>query len=102
MKSDETAVNLEVYDPTGTVDLTEKHAPRLETLSGKTICELSDRVWEDYRTFPHIRKILQSRFPDAKIIPYTEFPGIYGVADEALEEAIKKSGCDGAVVGNAA
>ena len=102
MKSNETAFALEVYDPAGTVDLTEKHAPRLETLSGKTICELSDRMWEDSRTFPHIRKILQSRFPDAKIIPFTEFPGVYGVTDEALAEAVRKSGCDGTVVGNAA
>ena len=102
MKSGETAAALEVYDPTGIVDLTEKHAPRLKAIGGKTICELSDRVWEDHRTFPHIRELLQKCFPDAKIIPYTEFPGIYGVADEDLAEAIKKSGCDGAIVGNAA
>lgn len=102
MKGEELSVSLEVYDPTGTVDVTETHAPRLKTLSGKTICELSDRVWEDYRTFPNIRKLLLRRFPDAKIIPYTEFPGIYGVTDEALAEAVKKNGCDGAIVGNAA
>ncbi len=52
MKGEISEVSLEVYDPTGAVEITELYAPRLNDLNGKTICELSDRVWEDYRTFP--------------------------------------------------
>ena len=96
------AVSLEVYDPTGMVERTVCHAPRLADLSGKTICELSDLQWEDYRTFPQIRELLQKRFPDAKIIPYTEFPGAYGVDAEALAKLIKEKGCEAVIVGNAA
>ena len=96
------AVSLEVYDPTGSIEITEIHAPRLAGLNGKTICELSDFTWEDYRTFPLIREQLQRRFPDVKIIPYTEFPLIYGIEADVLSKILKEKGCDGAIVGNAA
>jgi len=102
MKGEISGVSLEVYDPSGTVEITQLYAPRLTDLSGKTICELSDLAWEDRRTFPLIRELLQKRFPDLKIIPYTEFPGIYGVEADVLAEAIGEKGCDGAIVGNAA
>ena len=96
------AVSLEVYDPTGSIEITEVHAPRLADLNGKTICELSDFTWADDRTFPLIREQLQRRFPNAKLIPYTEFPLIYGVEADVLSKALREKGCDGAIVGNAA
>ena len=102
MKDQESTISLEVFDPTGAFEVTDRHAPRLADLSGKTICELSDRVWEDDRTCPFIREQLQKRVPDTKIIPYTEFPNVYGVKDEALINALREKGCDGAIVGNAA
>ena len=102
MKERLSTVSLDVYEPTGTVQMAELHAPRLHNLNGKTICELSDLRWEDYRTFPRIRELLQKRFPDAMLIPYTEFPSIYGVKPEVLSKAIKEKGCDCAIVGNAA
>ena len=101
MKGEE-SISLEVYDPTGTTEVAEHHASRLADLSGKTICELSDRVWEDFRTFPLIRELLQRQFPDAKIIPYTELPNTYGVEAEVLSQALKDKGCDAVIVGNAA
>ncbi|MFH1031871.1 MAG: hypothetical protein V1767_04860 [Chloroflexota bacterium] len=102
MKGQKSKVSLEVYQPAGTPEAIQRHAPRLTNLKGKTICELSDRVWEDFRTFPEIRKQLQKRFPDMKIIPYTEFPGTYLVSAETLSKIVKDKGCDGAIVGNAA
>jgi hypothetical protein len=93
---------LEVYNPTGAIEITELHAPRLEDLSGKTICELSDRVWEDFRIFPEIRKLIQERFPGTTIVPYTEFPNIYGIQEEVLIGKLKEKGADAAIVGNAA
>jgi len=93
---------MEVYDPTGTIEAVEHHAPRLADLSGKTICELSDRVWEDFRTFPLIRELLQKRFPDARILPYTEFPSAYGVSAEVLSQVLNEKGCNAVIVGNAA
>ncbi len=102
MKGQGLVVSIEVYDPTGTIEVTECHAPRLADLSGKTVCELSDRVWEDYRTFPLIQELLQRRFPNAKIIPYSEFPSAYGVEGDVLRKVIKEKGCDAVIVGNAA
>ncbi|MFC2034798.1 hypothetical protein ACFLUJ_01585 [Chloroflexota bacterium] len=102
MKGKESTFSLEVYDPTGGTEAVECHAPRLADLSGKTICELSDRLWEDYRTFPLLRELLQRRFPDAKIIPYTEFPSIYGIDADVLSRLVKEKGCNAVIVGNAA
>ena len=95
-------VSIEVYDPTGVIETVECHAPRLRDLNGKTICELSDRVWEDFRTFPLIRELLQKRFPHAKIIPYTEFPSTYGIRTEDILQLLNEKGCDAVIVGNAA
>lgn len=102
MERKESVVSLEVYDPTGTIEITELYAPRLADLNGKTICELSDFEWEDYRTFPLIRELLKKRFPDVKIIPYTEFPCTYGAKAAVLSKLVKEKKCDGAIVGNAA
>lgn len=94
-------VTLRVFDPCGLVGATRlRHAPRLLELSGKTICELSDRIWEDYRTFPVIRKLLRERFPTSTIIPYTELPD--EIDSDETANIIKEKGCDGVIVGNAA
>ena len=95
---------MEVYNPGGATEVVNSPAPRLDALSGKTICELSNGRWEYTRTFPFIRELLQKRFPDAKIIPYTEFPtgpGAGGIEVEGMEELIKGKGCDCVIVGNA-
>ncbi len=94
---------MEVYNPCGTVQLTNRHAPRLDTLSGKTIGEVSNAQWEIDRMFPLIRELLQKRFPDVKIIPYTEFPvGSAAIDAENIAEMAKAKGCDGVITGNAA
>ncbi len=46
---------LEVFDPSGLTEVTELHAPRLETLEGKRIGLLSDDMWQAHRTFPLIQ-----------------------------------------------
>jgi len=99
-------VTLELYDPTGAVEVTQLHAPRLADLNGKTICELSDGTWEDHRTFPLIRELLQKQFPTAKFIPYTEFPHGSGPAgylmdDDKVADMVKKRGCQAVITGNA-
>ncbi|MFC1986561.1 hypothetical protein ACFLWC_06195 [Chloroflexota bacterium] len=94
--------SIEVYNPTGTIEITQLYAPRLADLNGKTICELSNFTWEDQRTFPLIRKLLKKQFPDVKIVPFTEFQDIYGTEADALSKALREKGCDGAIVGNAA
>ncbi len=94
---------MEVYNPCGTVQVTNLHAPRLDTLGGKTIGELSNGDWEYARTFALIRELLQKRFPDAKIVPFTEFPmGTLEIDVENIGEVVKEKGCDCVILGNAA
>ncbi len=96
-------VQLEVYNPGGATEIANSHSPRLDTLSGKTIAELSNAEWEYTRTFALIRDLLQKRFPDIKIIPYTEFPiGMAEIDTEGIAEIVKAKGCDGVILGNAA
>ncbi len=102
MKGEISGVSLEVFDPTGAIEITELYAPRLADLSGKTICEANHRGWEGTRIFPYIREQLQKRVPDAKIVPYTEFPNIFEVQPGVLYRLLKEKGCEAAIVGNAA
>jgi hypothetical protein len=93
---------LEVYDPTGAMEITEVHAPRLDTLDGKTICELSNDSWQAYRVLPEIRRLLQKRFPTAKFIPYTEFPmGNERMDTEKAAELVARAGAHAVIIGNA-
>ena len=97
------SVALTVYNPTGAIKKTQSHAPRLTELGGKTICELSNGRWEDLRVFALIRELLGKRFPDAKIIPLTEFPvGAEQIVKERTIDLIVEKGCQGLIIGNAA
>jgi hypothetical protein len=95
-------ISLSVFDPTGAIETGEPYAPRLDTLSGKTICEINHRGWDSPRIFPYIREQLQKRVPDVNIIPFTEFPNISEIQTDALHKLLKEKGCDGVIVGNAA
>ena len=98
----ENTTTLEVYDPTGAVEVNQLYAPRLANLSGKTICELANGSWGYDRSFPIIGELLQKRFPDVKIIPYTEFPvGSIQIDSEETANLLKKKGCQAVITGNA-
>jgi hypothetical protein len=95
-------VTLTVADPTGALEVTTLHAPRVDDLNGKTICEISTNLtWEAYRTFPVIRGLLQKLYPTAKIIPFTEFPnGSENIDTPETADAVVAAGCQAAIVGN--
>ncbi len=95
------SVTLTVYNPTGASQVTELFAPRLSDLNGKTVCEMSLGIWEADRTFPAIRDLLTKQF-SAKVVPFDQMPAISETKDVVgLEEAVKKAGCQGVIVGNA-
>ncbi len=97
------AVALDVHSPTGSCEVKQRHARRLTDLNGKTICELSNGSWDDQRTFPFIRKLLQSRFPGLKIVPFSEFPiGSERIDNDSTIEMLLQKGCDALITGNAA
>jgi len=96
-------VRLEVFNPTGVIEVTHVHAPRLADLHAKTICELSNNAWEAARTFPLIRRLLKERFPDATLIPYTEFPlGSSNIDTDRIGHLVKEKGGQAVITGNAA
>lgn len=96
------SVELEVYSPAGVLQETMHiYAPRLEDLRGKTICELSNGLWEAHRTFPLIRRALKLRIPDVRIVTYDELPfGARNIDVEDIGEILKERGCQAAIVGN--
>ncbi len=95
-------VTLEVLNPIGGYSPGKLPAPRVETLAGKKIGEVSNGMFDAHKTFPIIRKMLKERFPDAEIVPWTEFPsGYMGLNTETGPKAVKEKGCDVAIVGNA-
>ena len=85
-------------------------AKRLDTLDGKTIGEVWNGDFKGDVTFPIIRKLLKARYPDLKIVPYTEFPHTH-VSDNATKQReratlianlAKEKGCDAMLSGNGA
>jgi hypothetical protein len=93
---------LKVDDPTGALEITEVHAPRLNALEGKIIAELSNDAWQAHRVLPEIRRLLRERFPSAHFIPYTQFPtGNEGIDTEKAAELVARSGAHAVIIGNA-
>lgn len=85
-------------------------APRLPSLAGKTIGEVWNGVFKGNVTFPIVRRVLQQRFPDLKIIPYTEFPHAPHSDNPARQKELaeqviaiaQKNNCDALITGNGA
>ena len=97
-------VELTLFDPTGAIEITRLHAPRLDTLEGKTIGFVSDKAWEDERTFALIKELLEAKYPGINIITQDHFlQGIEEITKDnnGIAEAMKELGVDGAIIGNA-
>jgi hypothetical protein len=85
-------------------------AQRLDGLEGKTICEIWNGVFKGDITFPIIRTLLKEKYPELKVIPYTEFP--HGpISDDPTQQRqhaqqlaalAKEKGCDAVISGNGA
>ena len=98
------SVELEVYDPSGAIEITNLFTPRLDTLAGKTIAFISDDSWEDRRMFADIRPLLESMYEGISFIHEDEFIhgiGAITVANNGIPEVAKSKGADAAIVGNA-
>lgn len=94
-------LKLEVFNPAGVIETTHLHAPRLDTLAGKTIGELWNGLFRGESTFPLIRESLKKQFPDIRIIPYTEFPiGTSEIDRDETANLVKQKGCQAVIVGN--
>jgi hypothetical protein len=58
-------------------------APRLNTLAGKKVCMVWNQAFQSHVTLPAIAESLKEKYPDIRIIPYTEI-------DAAIQAAGRK------------
>jgi hypothetical protein len=91
-----------VVSPLGDVTLEMmKMGPRLSTLSGKTVCMVSNNAFKVNITMPAIGKALQERYPGLKVVPYQEMPPAPSVDDwDKFPGIYKSKGCDAVISGN--
>lgn len=95
-------VSLTVYNPSGTIEVQHELAPRLPDLNGKRIA-----MWlsgNEYGTgksdvlYDALAAELKAKYPNAIILPYTQFPIKYSPAPEVLK-AILDAKPDAVIVG---
>lgn len=96
-------VTLEFYDPSGALEVTKPHAPRLASLEGKRIGVVSNEQWQAYRMLPLLKSLFEADFPGIEVLPIDAFPqGNALIGTEETAALVKKSGVDAVIVGNAA
>jgi hypothetical protein len=83
-------------------------APRLDTLEGKTVCMVWNHAFKADITLPAIAESLKSKYPDIKIVPYTEIDAAIRAAGHedtstdaaTLRAVLKEQDCDAVISGN--
>ena len=96
-------VTLEFHDPSGALDVTQSHAPRLASLARTRIGFVSNEQWQAYRMLPMIKELLEADFPDIEVLPINAFPqGNELIGSEETAALVKQSGVDAVIVANAA
>jgi hypothetical protein len=94
---------LEFYDPSGTLEVTQAHAPRLDTLTGKKLGIVTNEQWQAFRMLPLMKDMLEKDFPGIEVLPIDAFPqGNAMIGTEETAKLIKSSGVDAVIVANAA
>lgn len=95
-------VTLEFHDPSGTLEVTQPFAPRLDTLAGKRIGIVTNEQWQAYRMLPKLKSLLEADFPGVEVLPVDAFPqGNAMIGTEETAKLVMKSGVDAVIVGNA-
>lgn len=96
-------VRLEFHDPASVLEVKQAFAPRLETLEGKRIGFVSTEQWQAFRMLPMLKSLLEEDFPRIEVLPIDAFPqGNALIGTEQTAAAVKQSGVDAVIVGNAA
>jgi ABC-type amino acid transport substrate-binding protein len=96
-------VTIEFFDPSGALEVTQPFAPRIDTLAGKRIGIVTNEQWQAFRTLPLLRELIQKDFPTAEVLPIDAYPqGNVLIPTEETAQAVKASGVDAVIVGNAA
>jgi hypothetical protein len=95
-------VRLEFHDPSSTLEVTQPFAPRLPKLEGKRIGFVSNEQWQAYRMLPMLKSMLEQDFKDIEVLPIDSFPqGNSLIGTEETAKAVRESGVDAVIIGNA-
>ena len=96
-------VELEFHDPSGAIEITQPHAPRLDTLAGKKIGIVTNEQWQAFRTLPLLKSLFLKDFSNLEILPIDAYPqGNALIGEEETARLVKQSGVDAVIIGNAA
>ncbi len=80
-----------------------RFAKRLETLKGKTICELWDGVFKGDAIYAMMEKELPKRYPGSKFVIYKVFGSTHGRGERetlaALSDKLRLNNCDAVISG---
>ena len=96
-------VTLEFHDPSGTIEVTKRHAPRLASLEGRRIGFVSNEHWQAHRMLPMLKQMIETDFPGAEVLGVDAFPqGNAVIGSEETAARVKESGVEAVIIGNAA
>jgi len=96
-------VKLEFHDPSGVVEVKQRHAPRVPALEGKRVGFVSNEQWQAFRMLPRLKALLEADFRGIEVLPIDAFPqGNAVIGSEETAELVKASRVDAVIIGNAA
>jgi hypothetical protein len=91
------------YDPTGHTEVSQPHAPRPASLTGKRIGFLTNEQWQAYFALPALKSQLEADFAGAEVLAIDAFPkGNEKIGSDKVAREIRNSGVDAVIIGNAA
>lgn len=94
---------LRFYDPSGTLQITQSHAPRLATLSGKRVALLANGEWQSVRALAVLKDCLEQDIAGIHVLPPEDFPeGNAVLSEPSTLELLRKAEVDAVIIGNAA
>ena len=92
---------VKLYDPTGNVAITQTHAPRLDTIEGKTIGLVVNDVWESDRIAAKLEELFAAKYPSVKILGpdnFTRGSEYITVDNNGIYEQAEALGVDGMII----
>ena len=99
--ADDGPKTVKLYDPTGNVAITQTHAPRLDTIEGKTIGLVVNDVWESDRIAEKLTELFAAKYPSVKILGpenFTRGSEYITVDNNGIYEQATELGVDGIIV----
>jgi hypothetical protein len=75
--------------------------PRLDTLEGKTICEVWNMLFKGDLLFSELESLIKERYPGVRFVPPEEFGFTRGGQEEStmasLADNLARHGCDAVI-----